>query len=129
MDRPAQPMKPDRSTLWPIIIVAGVLAICVIAGVRMLVSTRAAWERNQAPSANQIIAQRIDAKQTRDIEVDREIALREQRLEEIRKARSRQAAPFIAPPEGTKTETLRCIGGQLFRKLPNGWENIPGERC
>ena len=24
---------------------------------------------------------------------------------------------------------LRCIGGTLLRKLPDGWENVPGERC
>lgn len=24
---------------------------------------------------------------------------------------------------------IRCIGGVLFRRIPGGWENVPGETC
>ncbi|CAM4113644.1 hypothetical protein STLA111740_00515 [Stenotrophomonas lactitubi] len=24
---------------------------------------------------------------------------------------------------------IRCIGGVAFRRIPGGWENIPGETC
>jgi hypothetical protein len=24
---------------------------------------------------------------------------------------------------------LRCIGGVAFRRIPGGWENVPGETC
>lgn len=26
-------------------------------------------------------------------------------------------------------EGLRCIGGVAFRRIPGGWENVPGETC
>lgn len=26
-------------------------------------------------------------------------------------------------------EEIRCIGGVAFRRIPGGWENIPGETC
>jgi hypothetical protein len=28
-----------------------------------------------------------------------------------------------------RREELRCIGGVAFRRIPGGWENIPGETC
>ncbi|CAM0118336.1 hypothetical protein SMG44B_10053 [Stenotrophomonas maltophilia] len=28
-----------------------------------------------------------------------------------------------------RREEIRCIGGVAFRRIPGGWENIPGETC
>ncbi|HEL3777969.1 TPA: hypothetical protein UOA91_004249 [Stenotrophomonas maltophilia] len=39
--------------------------------------------------------------------------LREQAEEEVRQQRTEH----------------RCIGGVAFRRIPGGWENIPGETC
>jgi hypothetical protein len=43
-------MAPDRSSIWPTILVAAVLGTCLVAGVVLLANTRAAWERNQQPT-------------------------------------------------------------------------------
>ncbi|MBA0378300.1 hypothetical protein D7U93_08745 [Stenotrophomonas maltophilia] len=45
-------------------------------------------------------------------------------LAEIR-ARREQAEREI---QQRRAET-RCIGGVAFRRIPGGWENIPGETC
>lgn len=119
MDRPANPMKPDSGTIWPTIIVAIVLGICLAAGIKLLANTRAAWERNQQPSPNQITAARVDAETKRQREIEAEVQRR------LRAQTATRSA--IEPP--AQNPNFRCINGQLFRRLPNGWENVPGERC
>lgn len=45
-------------------------------------------------------------------------------LAEIR-ARREQAEREVKQ----RREEIRCIGGVAFRRIPGGWENIPGETC
>lgn len=52
------------------------------------------------------------------------VADRKALLAEIR-ARREQAEREVKQ----RREEIRCIGGVAFRRIPGGWENIPGETC
>lgn len=116
----------SRSSVWTILAVGALLAIAITAGAQLLSATRARWEaRYASPVAAPIPVP--TAPTAAEAMLDQR---REQKLAEIRKARDQRAQ------KAAETQTLqrpagqyRCINGQLFRKLPNGWENLPGEHC
>lgn len=56
------------------------------------------------------------------------IADRKALLAEIR-ARREQAEREAQHAERQRRAEIRCIGGVAFRRIPGGWENIPGETC
>ncbi|MGF0666544.1 hypothetical protein ACQRWG_01690 [Stenotrophomonas maltophilia] len=61
------------------------------------------------------------------IRVRREQAEKEAYLAEMR---TRQAAAAQGNTEATEPHKgLRCINGVVFRRIPGGWENVPGETC
>lgn len=49
-------------------------------------------------------------------------------LAEIR-ARREQAEREAQHEARQSQAEIRCIGGVAFRRIPGGWENIPGETC
>ncbi|HIE4122969.1 TPA: hypothetical protein ACXOG4_000044 [Stenotrophomonas maltophilia] len=49
-------------------------------------------------------------------------------LAEIR-VRREQAEREAQHAERQRRAEIRCIGGVAFRRIPGGWENIPGETC
>lgn len=52
------------------------------------------------------------------------VADRKEALAQIRALRE-QAEREVKQGRGE----IRCIGGVAFRRIPGGWENIPGETC
>jgi hypothetical protein len=102
--------KPTRSNIWPTLIVGLTLAAIIAGGFQLLGKTRHRWEASRTER------------------VQRQEAFEEQwRASQATPAQ--QQADRARPREPLRNPNLRCINGQLFRKLPNGWENIPGERC
>lgn len=61
-----------------------------------------------------------------EIRARREQAEKEARLAEMR---TRQAAVQRDIEAKERNEGLRCIGGVIFRRIPGGWENVPGAPC
>lgn len=108
MERPRHPVARERSGIIHITLIGLALATVIAGGVHLLGRTQLAWnarygERPPTP-----------------------------------KAQPQSEAPLVLPAPDPVYEQLkkdfaagrlRCVNGQLFRKLPNGWENIPGEDC
>lgn len=130
--------KPRWGFPWLTVIGISVLALAVF-GVKQHLATQAAWNQRfqerqpsttQAPSARLTPAQWAQ-RQREDAEIIRQFRERQ--------AMAEQQSPLTLPKPMTEQEFkqrnhteangLRCINGILFRRLPNGWENIPGSRC
>ncbi|MBH1583407.1 hypothetical protein [Stenotrophomonas sepilia] len=47
----------------------------------------------------------------------------------IAEIRLRRAAAERDAEAKRQREELRCISGVAFRRIPGGWENVPGETC
>lgn len=52
-----------------------------------------------------------------------------ERQAKIAEIRLRRAAAERDAEAKRQREELRCISGVAFRRIPGGWENIPGETC
>lgn len=125
--------KPARPAIWPILIVSAVLLAVIGSGFALLGQTRTKWERNRAEKTNKIAeferqwkAQTFPALSAQEAQQRRREATLD--LEWERRHRADEASQDQAARDLTNGK-LRCINGQLFRRLPDGWENIPGERC
>lgn len=103
-----------RSSIWTILALGALLAIAITAAAQLLSKTRERWEARNAPSAPAAPQPTLDD-------------VRAARLAEIRDRRERAATDQAARQQDG--HQYRCINGQLFRRLPNGWENLPGEHC
>lgn len=116
--------KPERASIWPTIAITAVLLAVAGCGVYLIGQTNARWEKNRTDKAARIaeFERRWAAQQAGNVSLPSEKPSPEvqQLLDNIERERTRPQKL----PDG-----LRCINGQLFRKLPNGWENIPGQRC
>lgn len=108
--------RPARPSIWPTLLIGAVLAAVVAGGVHLLAQTRQRWESNRSDRAERAAAFERDWQQQQARAAEREKA----RLE------SRQQPPVLPP---VYSDNLRCLNGQLFRRLPNGWENLPGTTC
>ena len=55
----------------------------------------------------------------------------EAKQQKIAEIRLRRAAVEAAEKnaEARQKEELRCISGVAFRRIPGGWENVPGAPC
>ncbi|MBD9377934.1 hypothetical protein [Pseudoxanthomonas sp. PXM04] len=115
--------KPARPSIWPTLIVGAVLATVIGGGVYLLGQTRAKWEANRAGKAERAAAFERQWQQQQDAEVVQRVQA-DAKLEELRRAAIRNRDQ----PE-TLPEPLRCINGQLFRRIPGGWENLPDTDC
>ncbi|MFN6505661.1 hypothetical protein ISN34_12125 [Xanthomonas translucens pv. translucens] len=93
------------------------------------IETAAAWHRNQTERTEAAEAQRAAGNAALAV---RQEQSRQERIAEIRWRREvvdrmekKRQAEKVARARGE----LRCINGTLFRRIPNGWENIPGSSC
>lgn len=106
-----------------------VLAIALLAllasGVYMLSRTHAAWNERFSRTTDTAIA---DTATPTQVPGDAE---REAMLADIRLKRAAAEAAARSAEHGKRTEKheLRCINGILFRRIPGGWENLPGQSC
>lgn len=99
---------------------AVVLACMATAGIWLYLRTGAAWDarfnqpvapvENAAPMENAGPVPTPQDRAARDAVID---AIRERRLNAARRPNSDE----------------RCIDGVLFRRIPGGWENVPGQHC
>ena len=115
--------KLARPSIWPTLIVGVVLAAVIGGGVYLLGQTRAKWEANRAGKAERAAAFERQWQQQQDEEAVRR-ARAGAELEELR----REAIRNRDKPDDLP-EPLRCINGQLFRRIPGGWENLPDTTC
>ncbi len=118
--------------LWAVLLLG-----MTVAGIWLHLKTGDAWNaRFKAPAASPVTTKPAEpAAATRDsdreallaqIRVRREQAEKEARLAEM-KAHQAAAAKWIEAEQRNKE--LRCVGGVVFRRIPGGWENVPGETC
>lgn len=89
------------------------------AGIWLHLKTGDAWNaRFNAPSAPPATTAPIPAPKTEpDPELQAKIAAIRVRREQAERREQQQR------------NEVRCIGGVLFRRIPGGWENVPGESC
>lgn len=109
----------ERTGIIQIVLIGAVLIAALYGGLRLLASTydaHAARQQDRATNAAQI--RKADNRAQEQREAEAKLA----QLGAIRRAHAAQAADMRAGK-------LRCINGQLFRKLENGWENLPGRKC
>lgn len=109
----------ERTGIIQIVLIGAVLIAALYGGLRLLASTydaHAARQQERATNAAKIRHAAHKAEEQREAEA--KLA----QLGAIRRARAEQDAEMRAGK-------LRCINGQLFRKLDNGWENLPGRKC
>lgn len=117
MDRPTP--RRERTGIIQIVLIGAVLIAALYGGLRLLASTydaHAARQQQRQKHADQVRRAAAHAEQMREAEA------KLVQLAAIRRARAAQE-------EEMRAGKLRCINGQLFRKLDNGWENLPGQRC
>lgn len=90
----------------------------------MLMKTNAAWQE-RFKAARPTAAAPVDAEPIADA------APRSTMLAEIRLKRAKAEAEAKRGERTKRAEQtdLRCINGVLFRRIPGGWENLPGEDC
>lgn len=117
-----QPQRRERTGIFQIIGIGLVLAVALWGALALLGDTRSTWEQQRADRNAQVARMReLAASGARTGEQDQR-ALQEAQQRAIATAQERQRADVAAG-------RLRCVNGLLFRRLDNGWENIPGRRC
>ncbi len=96
------------------------LASMAAAGIWLHLQTGAAWDAR----FNQPVAPLDDAapaENARPAQTPQDRAARDATIESIRERRLKAA--------GRPNSDERCIDGVLFRRIPGGWENVPGHHC
>lgn len=119
MERPRQPERRERTGIIQIVLIGAVLAAAVFGGLHLLGSTRKAWDARNDERFQRAETIRTAANAAREAQLE---AIRRSRADALQQLRLEEAK---ALQEGR----LRCINGQIFRRLENGWENVPGESC
>lgn len=117
MERPTP--RRERTGIIQIMLIAAVLLAALYGGARLLGATHLAWEARQERRITEDPAARSAAQQDYS---KAQAALAQKQLLLLAEARAQRA-------EDLRTGKLRCINGQLFRRLDNGWENLPGQPC
>jgi hypothetical protein len=118
---PAKRKKEGAGIAWTLIIGLA-LAAALAGGVKIYVDTVAGWQRNKEAKERSVSNQRAAG----------DSAVREmdaQRNAYNERVQSAIDAQLKAEEQELRRGNLRCINGALFRRLPNGWENIPGRPC
>lgn len=131
MDRERPPyldeVPRDRRGNWTMYLLAAALLVALIGGWQIYARTVAAWSdrfENPQPTRNQ----KLNAERRRQAQAEE--AQRQIALERIRaQSEAARAEARLRRIQQLQSGELRCINGTLFRKLPGGWENVPGERC
>lgn len=120
MDRLQKPQeRRERTGIVQIVLIAAVLLAALYGGLRLLGSTRVAWDARNAERKAHAEAIRTASERAQKAEHDR---MQLERLTAIRAERRKQE-------DAMREGRLRCINGQLFQRLDNGWANLPGQRC
>lgn len=102
----------------------GILAVLLLtlagAGVWLHLKTSDAWNQRfvTGNSADTLPKQVAPEAKPQQVATQEQMQLLERRVRHARaEARMREQ------------EDLRCINGILFRRIPGGWENLPGQTC
>lgn len=120
MERLTQPQeRRERTGIVQIVMIAAILAASLYGGLQLLGDTHARFNQRQQEKAAEAAAIRKAANRS---ESEREKAIL---MELTRKREIRRQDEEAAYQRGD----MRCIGGQVFRRIPNGWENVPGRGC
>lgn len=120
MERLQKPQESrERTGIVQIVLIAAVLLAALYGGLRLLSATHEAWNARQHDK--KVAAEAVEAASRRATEAER-VASQEEALRQIRAERSQYE-------DDIKSGKLRCINGQLFQRLDNGWANLPGRRC
>lgn len=108
---------------WLAVLAIALLAL-LIGGMHMLTKTHAAWNERFS-TTDTAVADPAPPAQVLD---DAEHAAK---LAEIRLKRTAAEAKTRSAEQRKRLEAsgLRCINGMLFRRIPGGWENLPGQSC
>jgi len=108
---------------WLAILAVALLAV-MGTGVHMLMETNAAWQ-GRFKAARPTTAAPVVAEPITD-DAGRSAKLAEIRL---KRAQAEAAAKLGESAKRAEQTDLKCINGVLFRRIPGGWENLPGEDC
>ena len=120
MERLQKPQeRRERTGIVQIVLIAAVLIAALYGGLRLLGGTRVSWEARKQERAQHAAEIREAVAQAQRAETQAIENAGEQRLIDYEREIS----------EGLKSGRYKCVSGVLFRRLPNGWENVPGERC
>jgi len=114
--------------VWTVLIGAA-LAAAMAGAVMIYMETAAAWHRNQTERTKAAEAQRAAGNAALAV---RQEQGRQERIAEIRwrrEAVDRIEKQRQAEQAARARGDLKCINGTLFRRIPNGWENLPGSNC
>lgn len=115
------PIKPRRwSFPWLTFIGIVVLALAAF-GIKQHLDTQAAWNKRFTEQPKSSPQQAYDPAAPANSKAD---AQREAMIAEIRLRREQAEREAMKDRDG-----WRCINGVPFRKIPGGWENVPGQRC
>jgi hypothetical protein len=109
----------ERTGIIQIVLIAAVLLAALYGGLRLLGGTRASWEARKQERAQHAAEIREAVAQAQRDENQALKDAGEQRLRDYEREIS----------EGMKSGRFKCVSGVLFRRIPNGWENVPGEHC
>lgn len=118
--------KPARASIWPTIAITAVLLAVAGCGVYLIGQTHARWEKNRADKAARIAeferqwkAQQSPSKTAPYVVSDPAWEHDQREMENL----------FLQRERDLRSGKLRCINHQVFRRLPNGWEHLPGDTC
>jgi hypothetical protein len=109
----------ERTGIVQIVLIAAVLLAALYGGLRLLSDTHAALQARKG-------------ERTAHVAEIREAANNGQRAKQLsfEEARKRRLIEYEQElSEGLQSGRLKCVQGVLFRRIPNGWENVPGDRC
>lgn len=109
----------ERTGIVQIVLIAAVLLAALYGGLRLLGGTRASWEARKQERAQHAADIREAVAQAHREETQ---ALRQAGYDRLIEHERKIS-------EGLKSGRYKCVNGVLFRRLANGWENVPGERC
>ena len=114
-----RPARRERTGIIQIILIAGILAAALYGGLRLLGETHAKFNQRQEEKASH--ARAVQSAAARD-ELDR-IAYQRYLHQTAKMERAAEQRRLF------ESGQFKCVGGTVFRKLSNGWENVQGARC
>ena len=123
------PLTQRRSSFpWMAFWAAALLALAG-AGVWLHLKTSAAWTQRFDTTAAERVesAPPLASPHAQDQPADRSLT-EAASLAEIRLMRA-NAERQIHRSRQEEKDATRCVSGTVFRRIPGGWENVPGMQC